>query len=190
MSGFCSGAWGRAHHDRELGKHGGAVDRDGDRGPAAAARCGTGAREPTWHLRRWNGLELRTQLRCRRDAMNRMIGLVALCLALGACASTRPAPDIALDESVEIEAVPASEAPAPVRVVEVPTPLPLPAQLKPLPKPARQTPVNRSEEHTSELQTLIRTSYAVFCLNKKNKHKLEFNIKKKEIHLRYIYRTL
>src|SRR3546814_3623721 len=30
------------------------------------------------------------------------------------------------------------------------------------------TPVDRSEEHTSELQSLMRTSYAVFCL-KKNK---------------------
>src|SRR3546814_1509965 len=29
--------------------------------------------------------------------------------------------------------------------------------------------VGRSEEHTSELQSLMRTSYAVFCLNKKNK---------------------
>src|SRR3546814_8479894 len=28
----------------------------------------------------------------------------------------------------------------------------------------------RSEEHTSELQSLIRISYAVFCLKKKNKH--------------------
>src|SRR3546814_8374739 len=28
---------------------------------------------------------------------------------------------------------------------------------------------NRSEEHTSELQSLIRISYAVFCLKKKNK---------------------
>src|SRR3546814_7703238 len=28
---------------------------------------------------------------------------------------------------------------------------------------------SRSEEHTSELQTLMRTSYAVFCLNKKTK---------------------
>src|SRR3546814_2208203 len=27
----------------------------------------------------------------------------------------------------------------------------------------------RSEEHTSELQSLMRTSYAVFCLNTKNK---------------------
>src|SRR3546814_9272331 len=34
--------------------------------------------------------------------------------------------------------------------------------------------VARSEEHTSELQSLMRISYAVFCLNKKkihNKHK-------------------
>src|SRR3546814_8103009 len=28
----------------------------------------------------------------------------------------------------------------------------------------------RSEEHTSELQSSMRTSYAVFCLKKKNKH--------------------
>src|SRR3546814_7601398 len=28
--------------------------------------------------------------------------------------------------------------------------------------------VGRSEEHTSELQSLMRTSYAVFCLKKKN----------------------
>src|SRR3546814_7375606 len=33
---------------------------------------------------------------------------------------------------------------------------------------------NRSEEHTSELQSLMRISYAVFCLNKKNRN---FNIK-------------
>src|SRR3546814_10070674 len=29
----------------------------------------------------------------------------------------------------------------------------------------------RSEEHTSELQSLMRTSYAVFCLKKKKKQK-------------------
>src|SRR3546814_8500326 len=28
----------------------------------------------------------------------------------------------------------------------------------------------RSEKHTSELQSLMRTSYAVFCLKNKNKH--------------------
>src|SRR3546814_3219075 len=31
-----------------------------------------------------------------------------------------------------------------------------------------QTVRSRSEEHTSELQSLMRISYAVFCLNKKN----------------------
>src|SRR3546814_7289288 len=31
-------------------------------------------------------------------------------------------------------------------------------------------PTARSEEHTSELQSLMRISYAVFCLKKKNKH--------------------
>src|SRR3546814_8063590 len=31
------------------------------------------------------------------------------------------------------------------------------------------TPLTRSEEHTSELQSLMRISYAVFCLKKKNK---------------------
>src|SRR3546814_6526264 len=32
--------------------------------------------------------------------------------------------------------------------------------------------LGRSEEHTSELQSLMRISYAVFCLKKKNKIKL------------------
>src|SRR3546814_7821306 len=31
--------------------------------------------------------------------------------------------------------------------------------------------VQRSEEHTSELQSLMRISYAVFCLKKKKKNK-------------------
>src|SRR3546814_1068974 len=31
-------------------------------------------------------------------------------------------------------------------------------------------PLARSEEHTSELQSLMRISYAVFCLKKKNKN--------------------
>src|SRR3546814_10528601 len=32
--------------------------------------------------------------------------------------------------------------------------------------------VIRSEEHTSELQSLMRISYAVFCLKKKKKHNI------------------
>src|SRR3546814_7361155 len=47
------------------------------------------------------------------------------------------------------------------------------------PRPARgggrapaapRRPRRRSEEHTSELQSLMRISYAVFCLKKKKKH--------------------
>src|SRR3546814_10159240 len=33
--------------------------------------------------------------------------------------------------------------------------------------------LTRSEEHTSELQSLMRISYAVFCLKKKNSYTLE-----------------
>src|SRR3546814_5682201 len=35
--------------------------------------------------------------------------------------------------------------------------------------------VDRSEEHTSELQSLMRISYAVFCLKKKNKNTITNN---------------
>src|SRR3546814_9946531 len=35
--------------------------------------------------------------------------------------------------------------------------------------------LNRSEEHTSELQSLMRISYAVFCLKKKNNTKTRTN---------------
>src|SRR3546814_8376477 len=34
---------------------------------------------------------------------------------------------------------------------------------------------SRSEEHTSELQSLMRSSYAVFCLKKKKKHTSKTN---------------
>src|SRR3546814_4503077 len=38
-------------------------------------------------------------------------------------------------------------------------------------KPRSPSPAARSEEHTSELQSLMRISYAVFCLKKKKTHK-------------------
>src|SRR3546814_1646549 len=48
-----------------------------------------------------------------------------------------------------------------------PPPPPSPCQkLSCAPSPQEH---NRSEEHTSELQSLMRISYAVFCLKKKNK---------------------
>src|SRR3546814_17639084 len=41
--------------------------------------------------------------------------------------------------------------------------------LGPGPRRAGRPDRSRSEEHTSELQSLMRISYAVFCLNKKTK---------------------
>src|SRR3546814_10016451 len=38
----------------------------------------------------------------------------------------------------------------------------------------------RSEEHTSELQSLMRISYAVFCLKKKNIHTKKINNTRKK----------
>src|SRR3546814_7079072 len=38
-------------------------------------------------------------------------------------------------------------------------------------------PLNRSEEHTSELQSLMSNSYAVFCLKKKRKNKTQYKKK-------------
>src|SRR3546814_6851941 len=37
-------------------------------------------------------------------------------------------------------------------------------------RPEIRSALDRSEEHTSELQSLMRSSYAVFCLKKKNKY--------------------
>src|SRR3546814_7833862 len=44
------------------------------------------------------------------------------------------------------------------------------ALLQVLKPPPMSAPHKRSEEHTSELQSLMRISYAVFCLKKKNKN--------------------
>src|SRR3546814_7933190 len=63
-----------------------------------------------------------------------------------------------------------------VIVVPTPTPSPTPSPT-PTPTPTPGGPAadcptgfTRSEEHTSELQSLMRSSYAVFCLKKKNTH--------------------
>src|SRR3546814_6881653 len=47
---------------------------------------------------------------------------------------------------------------------------------------ALQHHVRRSEEHTSELQSLMRISYAVFCLKKKNTKSRKHNEKLIETH--------
>src|SRR3546814_9212171 len=42
--------------------------------------------------------------------------------------------------------------------------------------------IGRSEEHTSELQSLMRRSYAVFCLKKKKNRKTQHQNNNKYIH--------
>src|SRR3546814_2723654 len=61
-----------------------------------------------------------------------------------------------------------------------------PAQLAPGPRSREPDPdpePPRSEEHTSELQSLMRTSYAVFCLKNKTTNYLAVNL-----HIPSIYR--
>src|SRR3546814_9782933 len=48
----------------------------------------------------------------------------------------------------------------------------------------RDADIMRSEEHTSELQSLMRISYAVFCL-KKNKYKKTY----RQLNNQFIYQT-
>src|SRR3546814_10875949 len=46
--------------------------------------------------------------------------------------------------------------------------------------PRRSSSARRSEEHTSELQSLMRISYAVFCLKKKKKKTKSLKINQTE----------
>src|SRR3546814_2147244 len=50
-------------------------------------------------------------------------------------------------------------------------------------------PETRSEEHTSELQSLMRISYAVFCLKKK-KQKISTNRTIGQLHISKTYHTI
>src|SRR3546814_9509289 len=54
-----------------------------------------------------------------------------------------------------------------------------------LAEPAAQAVFERSEEHTSELQSLMRISYAVFCLKKKNLKQPDKNATPRERELPY-----
>src|SRR3546814_4438732 len=48
--------------------------------------------------------------------------------------------------------------------------------------------VKRSEEHTSELQSLMRISYAVFCLKKKKKQNIYIIYKNRSINRKMHYK--
>src|SRR3546814_6588360 len=57
------------------------------------------------------------------------------------------------------------------RVIDVAREIDHLVEWQPVVDPAPAIELRRSEEHTSELQSLMRNSYAVFCLKKNNKTK-------------------
>src|SRR3546814_2906595 len=62
-------------------------------------------------------------------------------------------------------------APAPAAAQFVQHAALVPDELRELESLLRDLGFDRSEEHTSELQSLMRISYAVFCLKKKKKNR-------------------
>src|SRR3546814_1373185 len=50
-------------------------------------------------------------------------------------------------------------------------------------EPVARAMAERSEEHTSELQSLMRISYAVFCLKKKNRSKKLLQMHHSDVYL-------
>src|SRR3546814_10859582 len=71
-------------------------------------------------------------------------------------------------------------------------PLPALGKLQPVPRsearPAAAPRTSRSEEHTSELQSLMRISYAVFCLKKKKTHTPDLHTTRTHRAPKYIYK--
>src|SRR3546814_8946441 len=81
---------------------------------------------------------------------------------------------IAVIAGEDEDASEAKAAPAPAPAAAAPAPTPQPARAEPVEAPSSpptETKKDRSEEHTSELQSLMRISYAVFCLKKKKPSK-------------------
>src|SRR3546814_1007162 len=64
----------------------------------------------------------------------------------------------------------------------------LPTSMRPASRAASSpVGVTRSEEHTSELQSLMRISYAVFCLKKKKYYMKDSNMQSILTHIRLIH---
>src|SRR3546814_9218200 len=132
-------------------------------GPGAIGRCSPVAiRKRTW--RRWNRSPTRSassRMRCRasnrgRRAMNKLLTLLCTLLLLAGA----PGAAIAVDNGDDVAK---TETPASSNLLFI-----LDASGSMWGRVDGEPKiVVRSEEHTSELQSLMRISYAVFCLKKK-----------------------
>src|SRR3546814_8244955 len=118
--------------------------------PRATGPAGACAWSPTCHQRN-SGAQLMRHARAYGFA-----GLAALAVAAAAFAQTTVTP---LPEAEPVETAPLTEASAVDALAETTWGDPQVG--------AQKAAVCRSEEHTSELQSLMRISYAVFCLQKK-----------------------
>src|SRR3546814_9501014 len=77
---------------------------------------------------------------------------------------SRPAPNLLVSPVIFVRRLAAGSR------ADAGSPLPGSTISTPTAEPSTDSqPASRSEEHTSELQSLMRISYAVFCLQKKNK---------------------
>src|SRR3546814_10563570 len=98
-------------------------------------------------------------MRNRRPIAAALSG-TALLMALGACGQREDLKPVA-DQAPPVTPIGATRPPTNEELT-TPDAQAVPARSDELLKRSR------SEEHTSELQSLMRTSYAVFCLKKKN----------------------
>src|SRR3546814_9051063 len=97
------------------------------------------------------------------------------------CSSDLQVPQLFSAESALTPAWPTTDIRAPRRpaALQAPPTLPHPCVARPAwPCTSRSWVCDsasgaRSEEHTSELQSLMRNSYAVFCVKKKKQHKIK-----------------
>src|SRR3546814_10692951 len=97
----------------------------------------------------------------RQAAFRRDLGL-RIDLTLVSDALREQAVEAGIDREPRTWERPSDHTPAWVRLAMRLLPLPLPLPLL----SASKDPTDRSDEHTSEIQSLLRTPYAVFCLNK------------------------
>src|SRR3546814_4621425 len=95
--------------------------------------------------------------------------LALLMVTTAACTTTPPVENPPLPPA--FEAQPAPEAPPPGEEAgyDLAAQRAKIAKIEMNPDTGFLSAEERSEEHTSELQSLMRISYAVFCLNKTNK---------------------
>src|SRR3546814_3944833 len=98
-----------------------------------------------------------------RISTSLLAGMLAGLFALGGCAGTGPATPPSVDTLMRDYS---GDVPGAV-VLVLRDGQPLVRRGYGLADLDAGTPATRSEEHTSELQSLMRISYAVFCLKKK-----------------------